>query len=136
MARSITQEVARRRREAAALRLRQEGHTFDEIAGKLGFANRGAAYKAVQRALLDVVRQPAEELRRMEMERLEEMLQVLWPVATDSQNPKHLRAIEKVLSVMEHMERLAGLTAKPALRPRRGPDDVPPGAVLVIQQNG
>jgi hypothetical protein len=78
MARSLQQQLASRRTEAQALSLRQEGHSYDEIARQVGYANRGAAYKAVQRALLDVIRQPAEELRRIEMERLEEMLQVLW----------------------------------------------------------
>lgn len=61
------------KRDAEACRLRAQNYTYDQIAAQLKFANRGNAYQAVQRALKDITREPAEELRTMS-----------WSVSTDS----------------------------------------------------
>lgn len=58
-------------RDAQAARLRAQHLTYDQIATELGYADRGHAYQAVQRALLAAVKEPAEELRQLELERLD-----------------------------------------------------------------
>lgn len=116
MARSFAQQLSTRTREAEALELRSQGRTYDDIATELGFSNRGAAHKAVQRALLATIRQPAEVLRTLQMERLEEAFRALWPKATDPDHAHHLRAVDSMLSVLDRMDRLTGLTETPKQR--------------------
>ena len=60
-------------RDAEAARLRTRHWTYQQIADELGYASRGAAYDGVQRALQAVVREPAEELRTLELERLDRL---------------------------------------------------------------
>jgi hypothetical protein len=66
-----TIETAERDAEAARLKSRCLG--YREIAEQLGFANEGSAYKAVQRALKAIVQEPAEEVKQLELERLDRM---------------------------------------------------------------
>ena len=47
--------------------------TFDQIADQLGFASSGHAHDAVQRALVATQQEPADELRRLESERLDDL---------------------------------------------------------------
>lgn len=60
-------------RDARACELRSRGMSYRAIARELDYASMGGAYKAVQRALADIVREPAEDVRTLELERLDEM---------------------------------------------------------------
>lgn len=60
-------------REAEAARLRSRGHTYQHIAEQLGFSNKGTAYHAVQRALAEVVAEPAAEAVQFELDRLDQL---------------------------------------------------------------
>jgi hypothetical protein len=73
-----THKTAQRDAEAAALRAK--GRTFDEIAAALGFANRGAAFKAVQRAFAAIPYEQAEEARRLDLERIDRLIATAWDV--------------------------------------------------------
>ena len=53
-----------------ALGMRMKGHTFDEIAQKLGYASKSGAYGAVMAALDRVPSPQAEQYRSMNLERL------------------------------------------------------------------
>lgn len=109
MPQSINQKVATKQKQAQALSLRQEGHTYDEIARRVGFANAGGAYKAIRRALASIDYEEAQDLRNLQLERLEEFLRQLWPTAMDRRNPRQLQAMNMAITVMEKMNRLAGL---------------------------
>lgn len=50
-------------REALAFKLRLQGYDFDEIALKCGYANRGSAHHAYQRALHRIPDRSIEEMR-------------------------------------------------------------------------
>lgn len=63
----------RRDRSADALRLRKLGHTYDEIGLELGIS-KTRAYEDVQEALREITAEPAEEVRKMELERLDGLL--------------------------------------------------------------
>src|SRR5687768_12045359 len=69
-------------RDAEACRLRVQGLNYEQIAAKLGFADRSTARKAVERALRATVAEPAAELRTMELSRIDAALQVAWSVMT------------------------------------------------------
>lgn len=109
MPRSIRQRVARREREKRALKLRLRGATFRQIASEVGYANQGGAHKAVRRALAEVGQSERRDLYTLEMERLNDMLFRVWPTASNSDDPKHVSAINAVLAIMDKMNKLAGL---------------------------
>lgn len=60
-------------RDAAAMRLKSEGRTYQQIADELGYFDRGHAWRGVQRAMKAVLREPAEELIAVEAARLDEL---------------------------------------------------------------
>lgn len=60
-------------RAANALKLRKLRVSYDDIAKQLGYANRSGAYKAVQKALQDITREPAKELIELELDTLDMM---------------------------------------------------------------
>ncbi|MFI2349711.1 hypothetical protein ACH492_22190 [Streptomyces sp. NPDC019443] len=58
-------------RDAEAARLRERGLSFPAIATELGFTDRGTARRAVQRVLKETVQEAGDELRKMELARLD-----------------------------------------------------------------
>lgn len=114
-------------RDAEACRLRARGYTYDEIAAELGMSSKSRAYDAVQRALVDTVREPADEVRQLELIRLDEMHQaaravmeathyvvdkgqvVEWNGAPLIDDGPVLAAIDRMLRVQERRARLLGL---------------------------
>jgi hypothetical protein len=68
-------------RDAQAAELRAQGLTYQKIADELGFGHKDSARLAVRRALRDIVKGPAEQLLKLEADRLdtlyEEALEVL-----------------------------------------------------------
>lgn len=92
-------------REQDALELKRAGVTYDVIAERLKFANRGGAYKAVQRALVRTMQEPADELRTIELDRLERLHFAAWAKAINGD----LRAIDRVLRIAERRAKLLGL---------------------------
>ncbi|MDH6448192.1 hypothetical protein M2155_000600 [Streptomyces sp. SAI-119] len=64
-------------RDAEAAILRAQGWSYPAIAERLGFADRGDAHHAVQRAIADVIPEPAESLLFFELERLDAELERL-----------------------------------------------------------
>jgi hypothetical protein len=73
-------------RDAEACRLRSRGAGYQEICDALGFTNTGNAHRAVQRALKATMQEPAEDLRRLELDRLDRM----WRAAEASLERQHV----------------------------------------------
>ncbi len=98
-----------RERERKAMELRLAGATYAQIAQALGISQAGA-HKAVMRALKrlnEKLNEQAEQVRRLELERLDRMLLALWPQA---QKGNH-GAVDRILRIMERRARLLGLDA-------------------------
>lgn len=95
-------QIEKKRR---ALELRKAGCGYDEIAAALGYANAGGAYKIVQQALKDTYREPAEEIRTLELERVDRLLRAVWPRALKGD----VEAVDRVLKIMTRRARLLGL---------------------------
>lgn len=95
-----------------AVRLRLAGHTYDEIAERAGYANRGSAYAAVARHL-DAVRketaEDAEQLRQQSIARRESWLAALAPRIEEGDE----KAIAVAERTQQALDRLHGLD-KPA----------------------
>jgi len=104
--------VATADRMRQALELRKAGVTFEQIATRLGFSDRGAAYKAICRALEETLTEPAEELRTLETERLDRLLLAVWKPALEGD----LKAVDRVLRILESRRKLLGLDAPVSLQ--------------------
>jgi hypothetical protein len=126
---ALIDKVAVREREARALELRRDGLTYAQIGEVLG-VNRQMATRIVQRGLDRIVREPAEQIRRLELDRLDHLqvegLNVLHrrhvvvqggkvvkdddgqPIVDDGPT---LHAIHTVLKVQARRAKLLGLDA-------------------------
>lgn len=97
-------EVAER--EAKALRLRLSGLTYREIGQQLDGISDSRACHIITRALARYVQPPAEELRALELARLDALQNALWAKAVDDHEPEAVRAL---LRVMQRRASLLGL---------------------------
>jgi hypothetical protein len=106
MARTPTPDTIDRERQV--LELRRAGATFDDIAVRLGFANKSGAWQAYKRALdRTLVDAGADELRAIEADRLDRLQQRVWVLALGGDLP----AVNVMLRIMERRARLLGLDA-------------------------
>lgn len=101
-----------RARETDAFTLREAGLTFDEIAKRLNYRDRGAAHKAYQRALQRAEPQSSDDARALEVARLDRLHRALWPAALKGDTA----AADRVLRVAERRSRLLGLDTLPATK--------------------
>jgi len=95
-------------RQQQALELHKAGVGYQAIADHLGYAGPSGAYKAVEAALQKTLQQPADELRGLELERLDTLHRTLWPKAVTG----NLRAVDRVLSIMKRRSQLLGLDTR------------------------
>ena len=110
--RNVGKRVAAQDRMLRALELRKEGMGYREIAAKVGYAGPAGAFQAVETALRETLREPADAVRQLEAERLDAMTAILWPLAAKG----NLAAVDRLLRVMERRARLLGLD-RPVLAP-------------------
>jgi hypothetical protein len=94
-------------RQGQALALRKAGLGYAAIARQLGYAGASGAYKAIMTALRALTREPAEELRALELARLDDLLAGLWADARRGNVAK----VDRVLKVMARRAALLGLDA-------------------------
>lgn len=93
--------------ERRALELRRAGVTFDAIADSLGFAHRSGAHNAVARALARNPEPAGEDVRALEVDRLDRMLVAVWQRAMTGDS----KAMDQALKISERRARLLGLDA-------------------------
>jgi hypothetical protein len=89
-----------------ALELRKAGATYDQIASSLGLADRSGAYRMVQGAIKEITREPAEDVRTLELERLDALMMAHWAKA--KADP---RVAVVVLQILDRRSRYLGLDA-------------------------
>ena len=98
-----------KQRERDALDLRTRGYTYDRIADALGISRAGAA-ECVRRALAALkleCEEKAEEVRDLELKRLDRMLEIAQTAADQGE----LAAIDRVLRIQERRSKYLGLDA-------------------------
>ncbi len=91
----------------AAYQLRMQGKSYRAIAREIGFASPNAAYKAVARILQASAAEPPDELRALESERMDAMLERLAEMLPSADNP--LFVIDRMLKVQAQRAQLLGL---------------------------
>lgn len=87
------------------LELRREGHTWQEIADRLGYADRSGARKAAQRLLDRTEFESVDEYRVLESDRLDALHAAYWTAAMNG----YLDAAKLVLRISAQRCRLLGL---------------------------
>jgi hypothetical protein len=102
------------------LELRKGGATYEMIGQDLEVSTV-RAFQIVNEALKALVAEPAAEVRKLEVERLDHMLSVIWPVATNAASETTtvdasllemiLKAQDGVRKLMERRAKLTGLDA-------------------------
>jgi hypothetical protein len=116
------------RRYADAVNLKVGGATYEDIATALGFANRSAARKAVQKGLAEsLINAGSDRLRTLELERLERLHFSRWEKALDGDDA----AYGLVLRTMRQRAELMGLNAPVKLQHSGDPDH--PVVVKVVR---
>jgi hypothetical protein len=117
-------------RQAYALRLRRDGATYDDIARVVGYADKASAYKAIRSALAEITREPAAEVKALELARLDALYASAMAIvdaapvipddededadpdeAYDAAMKTRLDAIRTALKVSERRSKLEGLDA-------------------------
>lgn len=96
-------------KQAQALELRKAGLTYPQIAERLGYNSKEAAYQAVKAALKRLATETANsagELRTLENERLDTLHQVAWAQATENYD---LAAVDRAVRISERRAKLYGL---------------------------
>lgn len=93
---------------AHAIQLRIEDHTWQEVADIAGYSSKAVAYNAVKRELDKIVREPAEHMVQMELEKLRAMEKEMLPKAT-TKGKGQIRYSAAVLRIMERRAKLLGL---------------------------
>ena len=90
-----------------ALRLRSKGMTYQKIADELGIS-KTAAYHRVQVALAAIPAEAVDEYRRLETDRLDNLLELAMR-KVESEDKGFLFAIDRVLAIMDRRAKLLGL---------------------------
>ena len=101
-------------RERRAVEMRTRGMTYREIGEALG-VNPASAQRMVRRALARVPAEAVNDLRALNLFRLEELWRRLGEILEDAaDNPdRQLRTIDRMLAVMIREASLMGLDAPP-----------------------
>jgi predicted transcriptional regulator len=93
--------------DTEALKLRSRGYTYQQIADHMG-CSKPTAYARVKRALASIPAEAVEEYRRLEGERLDNLLAI---ATHQAMTKKSLFAIDRCLAIMDRRARLLGLDA-------------------------
>ncbi len=101
------QTIKAKEKAALALNLRKEGKSFEVIAKEAKYNSKQAAYDAVKRALLEIIREPAEEVLKLDLERLDTM----WEVSYLNAQTGDPQAISSCMKIMDRRAALLGLDA-------------------------
>ena len=106
-AKTSPETAAAKVKAAKALELRMEGKTFAAIAEELGYAGKQGAYDAVKRSLDAITREPAQDLLKLDLERLDAM----WGIHYLNAQAGDPQALASCMKIMERRARLLGLDA-------------------------
>src|SRR5579859_289198 len=118
-----TQKVQRRdvnavERVAMAIDLLKQRLTYDEIAKRCGYSDRGSAHKAVQRELQRRIHPNINEYREQEKDILDAIHQKVWAEAFETKNKDgeiktNLWAVERLIELSKDRRKLLNLDVTP-----------------------
>ena len=95
-------------KEQKVVSLRREGFTWDQIAKEVGYASPSGASDAYYRASYRVVQEDVDQLRQLENDRLDYLLNAVW----DNALAGDYKAVEACLKIMARRAKLLGLDTR------------------------
>lgn len=96
--------------ERRVLELRLAHVKWEDIAKIVGYASKGSAYNAYERALKRTLQEPADEIRQQERERLDRLAQFWFPKALDPNDLDGAQtASVMLLKIMDRRAKYLGL---------------------------
>lgn len=101
----LAESQAQLERDSQVFELRVQGFTFEQIAKEVGFSGPSGAWQAYQRMKEQMIFEPLEELRQLELMRLDAVQHSLWDRAINGDLP----AANCVLKIMDLRAKLVGL---------------------------
>jgi len=93
--------------DTEALKYRSRGYTYQQIADTMG-SSKPTAFARVKRALAAIPAEAVDEYRRLEGERLDNLLAI---ATHQAMTKKSLFAIDRCLAIMDRRAKLLGLDA-------------------------
>ena len=111
MAKTSPKAIKRELRISAILTKRLTGTSLRQIGAEEDPPiSLQAVAQLIGRAVSGMVAEPLEQVRQMELLRLDELLGAIWPQAKGGD----IAAVDRVLSIMQRRARLIGLDVRPA----------------------
>lgn len=104
---STEREVQQAKHRADALALRRQGLTYEQVGKELGIPKK-SAWRLIQSAIQDITYESVQEVRQIELSRLDAMLRGVWEKAIRGD----VKAIVAALKISEHRCRLTGAYPK------------------------
>lgn len=114
-----------RERALQALDLRKAGMSYSQIGKVIGMTKMGVS-RAVSEILRTTAQEPADEVRQLEVERLDTLLRGVWPKAVAGD----VHSVDRVLKIIERRSAILGLDA-PVKNEFSGPGGGPIPSVTV-----
>lgn len=99
-----TNRILAMERRRDAVQLRKAGWTYPEIAKQLKYASVEGARKAVMKGMKELGNDGVQELREMNVARLEHLLSIVWPSA----NAGDHKSIIMAQSIINDLNRISG----------------------------
>jgi hypothetical protein len=98
-------------KQRQALELKIGGATLQQIAAELGYSDSSGAYRAIQAALKAMLQPPADELRRLQYERLERLYAAAHKkaVGDGAADQPDLEAMDRAIKLAQRINALFGL---------------------------
>jgi hypothetical protein len=96
-------------KEMRAFQLAVMGFTYQQIADRLGYSNRGTAHRAITRHIRTEISPKVEEYRVLNTARYEALLATVMPQATDASNKNNLWAVDRAIVLISSLNKLHGL---------------------------
>jgi len=107
----VNRDVNAANRAIMAIQLRAKKMTYEEIAGRCGYANASSCRKAILREMQRVVVDNVDELRREEAEGLDRLESKCWErlEAGGDYDKAMLFAVDRIVQIKERRAKLMGL---------------------------
>ena len=100
------------RRRTRAVELATQGLTYQQIADELGYAHRATVHRIVQQALESRLTEGVEQLREVEVARLDALQAGLWEAAMAGD----AAAVNAIVKIVQTRSRITGLLEGPIRR--------------------
>ena len=105
----ISRDVNAAQRVQTALRLKLQGHNWDEVAAQAGYQSRGAAHHAVMRELGRCITHDAIELRDQQLYMLLQVQARCYKAAMDERDKNWMWAADRVMNYSKRISELMGV---------------------------